>query len=65
MRDIAKSLADVNGDGKVDIEDIKLATEKAGYAWNKLCSPELREAMTVGGAASIGAAAITVRSEPH
>ena len=57
VRDISKSLADVNGDGKVDIEDIKLATEKAGYAWNKL-SPELREAMTVGGAASIGAAAV-------
>lgn len=50
---IGKYLSDVNGDGKVDAEDIKAAAEKAGIVWNKI-DPDLKSAMVAGGAARIG-----------
>lgn len=50
---IGKYLTDVNGDGKVDAEDIKAAAEKAGIAWNKI-DPDLKTALVAGGAAGIG-----------
>ena len=52
-RKIAKYLTDVNGDGKVDAEDIKAAAEKAGIAWNKI-DPDLKSALVAGGAAGLG-----------
>ena len=50
---IGKYLTDVNGDGKVDAEDIRAAAQKAGIAWNKI-DPDLKTAMIAGGAAGIG-----------
>lgn len=50
---IGKYLTDVNGDGKVDAEDIKAAAQKAGIAWNKI-DPDLKSALVAGGAAGIG-----------
>jgi hypothetical protein len=56
---IAKNIGDVNGDGKIDKEDLKLAAKKAGIVWNKI-DPDLREALLIGGAAGIGVNAIPV-----
>lgn len=50
---IAKNIGDVNGDGKVDVEDLKLAAQKAGLIWDKI-DPDLREALILGGIAGIG-----------
>ena len=50
---IGKNLSDLNGDGKVDVEDLKLAAEKAGIAWNKI-DPDLKTALVAGGAAGVG-----------
>lgn len=50
---IAKGISDLNGDGKVDVEDLKLAAEKAGLAWDKI-DPDLKTAMIAGGVAGIG-----------
>jgi hypothetical protein len=50
---IGTYLTDVNGDGKVDAEDIKAAAEKAGIAWNKI-DPDLKTALIAGGTAGIG-----------
>lgn len=52
-RKISLYLTDLNGDGKFDGDDLKLATEKAGIAWEKL-DPDLKTAMLAGGAAGIG-----------
>ncbi|MEZ5714230.1 MAG: hypothetical protein R3D85_03050 [Paracoccaceae bacterium] len=50
---IAKNMSDLNGDGKVDVEDLKLAAEKAGVAWDSI-DPDLKTALLAGGAAGIG-----------
>ncbi len=50
---ISLYLTDLNGDGKVDSEDIKLAAEKAGIAWDKI-DPDLKTAMLAGGVAGVG-----------
>jgi len=52
-RKVSLYLTDLNGDGKFDSEDIKLAAEKAGIAWDKI-DPDLKTAMLAGGAAGIG-----------
>ena len=39
---VCKNLGDVNGDGKIDREDVKSALEKAGYGWDKVDS-DLKE----------------------
>lgn len=52
-RIISLYLTDLNGDGKFDGDDLKLAAEKAGVAWDKL-DPDLKTAMLAGGAAGIG-----------
>ena len=51
--DIAKNMSDLNGDGKVDIEDLKIAAEKAGVAWDKI-DPDLKTALVSGGVAGVG-----------
>jgi len=48
---ICRNLADVNGDGKFDAEDLKAAAEKAGLVWDKF-DPDLKEALLAGGVAS-------------
>jgi hypothetical protein len=48
---ICKNLADVNGDGKFDAEDLKSAAAKAGLVWDKF-DPDLREALLAGGVAA-------------
>lgn len=52
-RKVSLHLTDLNGDGKFDSEDIKLAAEKAGVAWDKI-DPDLKTAMLAGGAAGVG-----------
>lgn len=52
-RKISVNLTDLNGDGKFDTEDIKLAAEKAGMAWDKI-DPDIKTAMLAGGVAGIG-----------
>jgi hypothetical protein len=56
---IAKNMSDLNGDGKVDVEDLKIAAEKAGIAWEKI-DPDLKTALTVGGVAGVGVNVIPV-----
>ena len=51
--DIAKNISDLNGDGKVDAEDLKIAAEKAGIAWDKI-DPDLKTALVSGGVAGVG-----------
>ena len=51
---VCKNLGDVNGDGKVDRDDVKYALEKAGYVWDKVDS-DLKEALLIGGVAALGA----------
>tara|TARA_B110000879_G_C10931136_1_gene415994 strand:- start:166 stop:579 length:414 start_codon:yes stop_codon:yes gene_type:complete len=51
--EIAKNIGDLNNDGKVDKEDIKVAAEKAGIAWDKI-DPALKSALIAGGVAGIG-----------
>lgn len=52
-RKVSLYLTDLNGDGKFDAEDVKLAAEKAGVAWDKI-DPDLKSALVAGGAAGIG-----------
>ena len=56
---VCKNLGDVNGDGKIDREDVKFALEKAGYVWDKVDS-DLKEALLIGGVAAFGINAIPV-----
>ena len=56
---VCKNLGDVNGDGKIDREDVKSALEKAGYGWDKVDS-DLKEALLIGGVAAFGINAIPV-----
>ncbi len=58
-RELSLHLTDINGDGKFDTEDLKLAAEKAGMAWDKI-DPDLKTAMLAGGAAGIGVNIIPV-----
>lgn len=51
--DIASNIADLNGDGKVDAEDLRIAAEKAGIAWDKI-DPDLKTALISGGVAGVG-----------
>ena len=51
-KDIGKNLTDLNGDGKVDVEDLKVAAEKAGVAWNSI-DPDLKTALVAGGVAGV------------
>ena len=51
--DIPSNIADLNGDGKVDAEDLKIAAEKAGIAWDKI-DPDLKTALISGGVAGVG-----------
>ena len=50
---IGSYLGDLNGDGKVDVEDLKVAAQKAGIAWEKI-DPDLKSAMLAGGVAGVG-----------
>tara|TARA_B110000091_G_scaffold74020_1_gene81535 strand:+ start:53 stop:511 length:459 start_codon:yes stop_codon:yes gene_type:complete len=54
---VCKNLGDVNGDGKIDREDVKSALEKAGYVWDKVDS-DLKEALLIGGVAAFGVNAV-------
>ena len=54
---VCKNLGDVNGDGKIDREDVKYALEKAGYVWDKVDS-DLKEALLIGGVAAFGINAV-------
>ena len=56
---IAKNVSDLNGDGKVDVEDLKIAAQKAGIAWDKI-DPELKTALLAGGAAGVGVNVIPI-----
>ena len=49
---VAKNIGDLNGDGKVDKEDIKYAAKKAGFAWDKLDS-DLKESLLLGGVTGV------------
>lgn len=50
---IGKNMSDLNGDGKVDVEDLKIAAEKAGIAWESI-DADLKAALIAGGVAGIG-----------
>lgn len=52
-RKVSLYLTDLNGDGKFDGEDVKLAAEKAGLVWDKI-DPDLKTAMIAGGVAGVG-----------
>jgi len=52
-RGIVGNLSDLNGNGKVDVEDLKFAAEKAGIAWDKI-DPDLKKALVAGGVAGTG-----------
>ena len=48
---IGRSLGDLNKDGKVDEEDLKIAAAKIGIAWDSV-DPELKSALVAGAVAS-------------
>jgi hypothetical protein len=50
---IAKNMTDLNGDGKIDAEDLKIAAQKAGVAWDSIDS-DLKAALVAGGVAGVG-----------
>ncbi|UWR10618.1 hypothetical protein [Sulfitobacter mediterraneus] len=50
---IAKNMTDLNGDGKIDAEDLKIAAQKAGVAWDSI-DPDLKTALVAGGVAGVG-----------
>lgn len=50
---IAKNMTDLNGDGKIDAEDLKIAAQKAGVAWDSIDS-DLKTALVAGGVAGVG-----------
>lgn len=50
---IATNLVDVNGDGKFDAQDLKLAAQKAGIAWERI-DADLKSALLAGGVAGVG-----------
>ena len=54
---VAKNLADLNSDGKVDKDDLKYALNKVGLVWDKIDS-DLKEALLLGGVASFGVSAV-------
>jgi hypothetical protein len=49
--EIGKHLVDLNGDGKLDEADVKLAAEKIGIAWDKI-DPDLRTSLVAGAVAA-------------
>ena len=50
---IGTYLGDLNGDGKVDSNDLKVAAEKAGIAW-KMVDKDLKTSLVAGTAAGVG-----------
>ena len=56
---IAKNISDLNKDGKVDAEDLKIAAEKAGVVWSSI-DPDLKTAMLTGGVAGLGINSVPV-----
>lgn len=52
-RSIGIHLTDLNGDGKIDAEDLKVAAQKAGVAWDSI-DPDLKTALVAGGVAGVG-----------
>lgn len=52
-KSIGTNLTDLNGDGKVDAEDLKIAAQKAGVAWDSI-DPDLKTALVAGGVAGVG-----------
>ena len=50
---IGRNIGDLNGDGKIDVEDLKVAAERAGIVWEKI-DPDLKTALAAGGLAGIG-----------
>jgi hypothetical protein len=50
---LSTNLADVNGDGKVDKEDLDAALAKIGSSWKAL-DPDLKTALLAGVAAGVG-----------
>lgn len=50
---IAKNMTDLNGDGKIDVEDLKIAAQKAGVAWDSI-DTDLKTALVAGGVAGVG-----------
>ena len=52
-KSIGKYLGDVNGDGRIDSDDLKAAAERAGIAWDKI-DPDLKSALVAGGVAGVG-----------
>ena len=50
---IAKNMTDLNGDGKIDAEDLKVAAQKAGVAWDSI-DPDLKTSLVAGGVAGVG-----------
>ena len=51
--DLCTNMADVNGDGKVDKEDLDIALAKIGSSWKAL-DPDLKTSLLAGIAAGVG-----------